>query len=202
MSIDTTVMSRSLLALALTLTLGTPALSARTTVILDPGHGGSDNGAFWHGQREKVLNLDVALRVERILKSRGVPTVLTRRSDVYVTTNQRAAIANRYRSALFVSIHFNASSNRSARGIETFYYSARGRTIAANIQRSLMSRMRQSTDRGIKYKGYSVLVKTRCPAVLVECGFLSNSWENRRCADPAIRQIIAEQIAQGILRSL
>ncbi len=85
---------------------------AGKTVVIDPGHGGRDNGAKWGGIAEKDLNLDVARRVEALLKERGIPVVMTRRSDAYVSLDSRAAVANRYKNSLFVSIHFNAVNNR------------------------------------------------------------------------------------------
>ena len=170
---------------------------AAKTVILDPGHGGRDNGAKWGGIAEKDLNLDVARRVEALLKKRGIPVVMTRRSDTYVSIESRAAKANRYKDSLFVSIHFNAVTNRSITGIETFYLSPRGSKLAGSIQRRLAQRIR-TNDRGTKKHHYAVLKKTRGVAVLVECGFISNGWERKRCASSWYKDILAQEIASGI----
>ena len=169
-----------------------------TTVVLDPGHGGHDNGAKWGGIPEKKLTLDVAKRVETLLKKKGIRTVLTRTTDKFVTLDGRAAISNRYRSPIFVSIHFNAHWNRSIKGIETFYMSSAGRSLASRIQGRLMARIR-TTNRGIKSKSFAVLRKTRGTAVLVECSFLSNSWERQRCASSWYRQLVAQSIYEGIV---
>ncbi len=177
------------------LTLG--ALLAGPVVVLDPGHGGVDNGARWYGVAEKTLNLDVAKRVERLLKARGIPVVMTRRTDTYVTLDQRAAIANRHAGSIFVSIHFNAHTNRTIKGIETFYVSNRGRNLASAIQRRLARRIR-TEDRGCKRHHYAVLTKTRGVAALVECGFISNKWECDRCNTTWFRDILAQEIASGI----
>ena len=171
--------------------------SAAKTVIIDPGHGGRDNGAKWGGVAEKDLNLDVARRVEALLKKRKIPVVMTRRSDVFVSLDARAAKANRYKDSLFVSIHFNAFTNLKVTGIETFYLSQRGSKLANSIQRRLAKRI-STRDRGTKKRHYGVLKKTRGVAVLVECGFISNGWERKRCASSWYKDILAQEIASGI----
>jgi len=170
---------------------------AKTVVVLDPGHGGKDNGARWYGISEKTLNLDVAKRVEVLLKKRGIPVVMTRRTDSFVSLDYRAKIANRHAHSIFVSIHFNAHSNRSIKGIETFYISSKGKNLAQNIQKRLANRI-NTNDRGSKKHHFAVLTKTRGVAALVECGFISNHWENRRCATTWFRDILAQEIASGI----
>lgn len=169
-------------------------------VVLDPGHGGSDKGSNWYGVYEKSLNLDVAKRIEELLKEEtGITTVLTRRTDAFVSLEERVAISNREGNSIFVSIHFNGHVNRSITGIETFYYgSSRGRSLATKIQSSLMSRMK-TKNRGVHSCMFKVLRTTKAPAALVECGFLSNSWERNRCNQAWIRQALADQIAKGIV---
>lgn len=186
-----------LLTICLALT-GTVAGARFSTVVIDPGHGGKDKGAYWGGVRESHLNMKVAKDLEILLKKRGIRTVMTRRSDVFVSLGSRAAIANRYRSAVFVSIHFNAHRTTSIRGAETFYWGTTGRMIAGAIQRRLAPRLR-TVNRGIRRHGFTVLVKTRCPAVLVECGFISNSRERGRCATRWYQQTAARAIYDGLM---
>lgn len=169
-----------------------------STVIIDPGHGGRDKGAYWGGVRESTLNLKVANQLESLLKKRGIRTVMTRRSNVFVSLQRRADIANRYRSAVFVSIHFNASTNTSIKGAETFYWGTTGRMIAGAIQRRLPARV-QTRNRGARRHGFTVLTKTRCPAVLVECGFISNSRERMRCSTQWYQQTAARAIYDGLM---
>jgi N-acetylmuramoyl-L-alanine amidase len=94
-------------------------------VVLDPGHGGTNSGAFgrYVGTYEKTLTLDLARRVERFLRQwrPDLRIVLTRTRDRYLTLNQRVRRANKAGAALFVSIHFNASVTRSQRGHVTFF---------------------------------------------------------------------------------
>ncbi|MGH9162956.1 MAG: N-acetylmuramoyl-L-alanine amidase family protein, partial [Vicinamibacteraceae bacterium] len=89
-------------------------------VVIDPGHGGHDPGTRSNGVVESELVLDVALRLEQLLKQRGVDVVLTRRTDVFIPLEERTEMANQHKADLFLSIHANASRNRSARGIETY----------------------------------------------------------------------------------
>ncbi len=177
--------------------------SAFRTVIIDPGHGGHDRGGI-PGQRigEKYLALDVSLRLNRILRSRGFRTVLTRQSDVFVSLPQRVAIANRYRgaNAIFVSVHFNSAYREGARGFETFYYGSSGSRMAYRIQRRLL-RTYPTEDRGVKRRGFYVLRHCRIPAVLVECGFLTNGIEARQSLKASHRQRLAEAIAYGLIES-
>jgi N-acetylmuramoyl-L-alanine amidase len=93
-------------------------------IVIDPGHGGHDPGTRAHGTTEAAVVLDIALRLERLLKKEsGLDVVLTRRTDVFIPLEQRTAIANREGADLFLSIHANASRNASARGVETYYLS-------------------------------------------------------------------------------
>jgi N-acetylmuramoyl-L-alanine amidase len=169
-----------------------------STVVIDAGHGGKDGGSVWHGLVEKKLCLDVAKRVEAGLKSRGVKTVMTRRTDSFVELDQRARLANRVPSSIFVSIHFNGSRKTLISGGEVYYRSPRGRTLASAVSRTLKSRV-PGGSRGIFQGDFKVLRETRMPAVLVECGYISNKREAGRCADPAHRQKLADAIVSGLL---
>ena len=189
------------IAIAACCLLRTAVLAAAfsfTTVVIDAGHGGKDGGAVWNGLLERELTLDVARRLDGALRAKGLRTVMTRKGDSTVELSDRAAIANRTRSSVFVSIHFNACRDRAAAGIETHYRSARGRGLAGFIQRAL-DRNVTGANRGLGYADYKVLRETRMSAVLVECGFISNKKEATLCASPAHRQKLAEAIAAGLL---
>lgn len=177
---------------------GSLAEAKITTVVIDPGHGGKDKGAFWGGIRESHLALQVAQRTEALLKRRGMRTVMTRRSDVFVSLPSRVSIANRQRNAVFVSIHFNACPDSRFRGVETFYWGPAGKSFASQIQKRLAQRTK-TLNRGVKRKGYRVLVHTRCPAVLVECGFISHPGERARCRTAAYQQAVAQSICDGVM---
>jgi N-acetylmuramoyl-L-alanine amidase len=123
---------------------------------------------------------------------------MTRKSDYFVPLPTRAAISNRQRGAVFVSIHYNWARNSSAQGTETFYHSSRSYPLAANIQRELS---RHSNNRGVKRARFHVLRNNVRPAVLVEGGFLSNSAEARKVRSPFYRQRLADAIVRGIVKS-
>ena len=182
--------------------VASPAANVRRTpkslrVIIDAGHGGKDRGAVWGGVRESDLNLKVARRVETSLKSRGYPVTMIRRSDVFVDLRRRSEISNRYRNCIFISIHFNATSHTGVRGAETFYVGKRGRFLAKTIQSHLVNTLKVR-DRGYKFKRFSVLNDTLCPAVLVECGFISNSYERSRCNSSSYQAAVARSIVSAV----
>ena len=175
------------------------ALTAAPTVVIDAGHGGHDRGGM-PGQRvpEKGYALDVAKRVDSLLRNSGFRTVLTRRGDYFVTLADRCAIANRNSRAVFVSIHFNGAPNRDASGIETYYSSGReSLALATAIHKKVLSST-GAENRWVRSRGLYVLRHSRMPAVLCELGFLTNSEESRRIASSAYRQRLAAAIASAI----
>jgi N-acetylmuramoyl-L-alanine amidase len=173
---------------------------AHGTIVIDAGHGGFDRGGV-PGQRiaEKDKTLDVALRLRRILQADGYRVVMTRDRDVFIPLGTRTAIANAYRGASFVSIHFNCSSRAGANGIETYYYRSDSANLAASIHRNVIAGA-PTENRGIRRRGFFVLRRTAIPSVLVECGFLTNPTEGRLAQTDSYRQKLAEQIARGIRR--
>lgn len=170
-----------------------------STVVIDPGHGGFDQGGI-PGQKvpEKMVALDTALRLQKLLERAGLRTVMTRSTDVFVPLSMRSAIANAQSDAIFVSIHYNASPRSGACGIETYSENNRGAALAARIQRQIINRV-STENRGIRSAEYYVLRKCRLPAVLVECGFLTNPVEAQLALTPSYREEVAEQIAAGII---
>jgi N-acetylmuramoyl-L-alanine amidase len=174
------------------------ASASSTVVVIDPGHGGFDRGGI-PGQRvaEKTMTLDVALRLRNVLRARGYHVIMTRDTDVFVPLPTRVAIANSYRHAIFVCIHFNAARRRSANGIETYFYGKDSLPLASAIH-YFVAGGAPTPNRGVRRRGYYVLRKTRVPAVLVECGFLTNPFETRYVLNASYRQKLADEIARGI----
>lgn len=196
-------------------------LNPLPTVVLDPGHGGKDDGARANGLVEKNLSLDVALRVEKILKPFNFPVEVTRRDDTFISLEDRATIANKLENAIFVSIHFNHAPDHSSTGVETFYASQKippepewtwvgffnkpepqqldnGETLAGFIQAALVMRT-DAVNRGIKGRELYVVRHTRCPAVLVEGGFINNPLEAQMISNDSYRERLARAIAEGIM---
>jgi N-acetylmuramoyl-L-alanine amidase len=169
------------------------------TVVIDAGRGGFDRGGI-PGQRvaEKTMALDVAQRLRKKLREAGYQVIMTRDSDFFVPLPARVAIANAHRDAIFVCIHFNASTRAGANGIETYYYGNDSARLAANIHRHVVAGT-NSENRGIRRRGYYVLRRTSIPAVLVECGFLTNPTEARLALQSSYRDGLADRIADGIM---
>lgn len=169
------------------------------TVVLDPGHGGHDRGAAVGYVFEKHMALDTARRVEQLLRAKGFKVVMTRSTDVFIPLPGRAAIGNRYGNAIFVSVHYNYSRGGSGHGLETYYCQDKSYQLAGYIQ-AYMIQDTHMENRGVKHANFHVIKNTtRNPAVLVECGFVSNSSERSGMMNGAYREKIAEGIAKGIL---
>ncbi len=169
------------------------------TVVLDPGHGAHDRGAAIGYVYEKHLALDTARRVEQLLKKEGLKVIMTRSRDVFIPLQDRSATGNRPGNAIFVSIHYNYNRGGSGSGAETYYHFSSSYMLAAYIQAYLVQRTNM-INRGVKSAGFHVIrATTKNPAVLVECGFVSNSSERARMLTGEYRAKIAEGIAQGIV---
>ncbi len=168
------------------------------TVVIDAGHGGSDTGTRSRLCTEKSAALDVALKVDARLRSAGFHTVLTRKGDYFIELNDRARVSNRQRNAVFVSIHFNESSRRSIAGTEIYYKSGVSLPLAQRILNNICSQT-GSARRGVRTANFRVLKLNEYPAVLVECGYMSNRSEARRCASADYRSRLAAAIADGLI---
>lgn len=177
---------------------GTLGAGAFGTVVVDPGHGGHDlGGRSVAGLNEKDLALDTAKRLKKALEWRGFRVVITRNADYFITLGQRVATSHATGDSIFVSVHYNWDSGRSGHGVETYYYLPRAARLAANVEREL-PRAYGTRDRGVKQRGFYVLRRNRRPAILVECGFVSNPSENAVLQTGSGRQRIADAIARGI----
>jgi N-acetylmuramoyl-L-alanine amidase len=191
------------------------------TVVVDPGHGGKDDGTKWRGLAEKDLTLDVGLRLDRLLKVAGFPTVLTRRDDVFVPLSERVRLANQYGDAVFVSIHFNSDPGGSSSGIQTHFARHKdlsdpdwawaglfapqdpaapdtSESLAGAIQTSATSRT-EARNRGVYENDFYVIHHTKCPAALVEGGFVSNAFEAQLLRNDEYRERLAQGIAEGVM---
>jgi N-acetylmuramoyl-L-alanine amidase len=187
------------------------------TVVIDPGHGGQDSGASSHNLTEKVVTLDLGVRLARELQKFGFKTLLTRDADNYVSLADRVIFASTVRNAIFVSLHCNFTPDPAARGIEIYRCSqkvgegrifvkiggseeALDRTeerLAQCIGDSVVQTIHVEM-RGAKTANFFVVRNLNYPAVLVESGFLTNGDEARRLASAAYRQQLAESLAAGI----
>lgn len=195
-----------------------------TTVVLDPGHGGHDRGAISKFGFEKDFALDVALRARKMLEQAGYKVVMTRSTDVFIPLEKRPAVANNIANSIFVSIHFNSTNtNPDARGFEIYSMAPRGApatndsrpserdlreepgngldlpssALAGSVFHALLGHV-PMVDRGIKHARFAVLRLSTTPAILVECGFVSNKAESTLISSSAWRSHVAEAIVDGV----
>jgi N-acetylmuramoyl-L-alanine amidase len=193
------------------------------TVVLDPGHGGFDQGAMSVLGNEKDFALDVVLRARELLVRAGYNVRLTRSGDVFIPLESRAGFASRQTGSVFISVHFNSGAREDAAGIETYCLAPRGVPATNDLFPSLydfrpcLGNMRDpenialttamhsaliirtgAPDRGIKRARFVVLRDSNIPGVLIEGGFLSNTTDRLRIATAAYRQLMAQAILQGV----
>ncbi|MFN2476116.1 MAG: N-acetylmuramoyl-L-alanine amidase [Chthoniobacterales bacterium] len=175
------------------------AIAPFSTVVIDAGHGGGDPGGISQNIiPEKNVALDVAKRLQANLRRAGLNTVMTRADDRFIPLNQRVAIANSYRDAIFMCIHFNSATRRGARGVETFFNAPTEANLAFRVQQNLAATT-TGQNRGVKRAGFRVLRNTRMRAVLTECGFLTNPEDAAMANNPRYRETLARQIASAIV---
>lgn len=182
----------------------------RMRVCIDPGHGGKDPGAIGkNNTREKDITLAIAKKLKFILEDgTNAKVILTRESDILPWGEKsvkedlkaRCDIANKNLVDIFVSIHCNSSKNEFARGVETFYYktSQKGFLLAVEVQKSIIESIK-TINRGVKFADFFVLRATKMPAILIECGFLSNPEEEKMLNNQNYQTQIGLAIAKGIV---
>jgi N-acetylmuramoyl-L-alanine amidase len=170
------------------------------TIVIDAGHGGKDPGAISsYGYDEKTVNLDVALRIAQILKDKGLRVIMTRNNDEFIELEGRAAIANRNRADIFISIHADSCATSSKNGF-TVYVERSSSSASASLANAINNRMAQTgiNSNGVRKADYRVLTHTGCPAVLIELGYLSNYWEAKQLKNKDIQKKLAYAITDGI----
>ncbi len=199
-----------------------PAESASfPIVVIDAGHGGEDGGAVGeNGVYEKDLNLSIAKTLDEMLRACGVKTVMTRTEDVLLYDRNsnyqgqkkvqdlatRRAIAERYESAIFISIHMNSFPQTQYNGLQV-YYSTNNPTsaqLAEQIQSLVKDSLLPENRRAIKPAGSNIYLLNRlnCSAVLIECGFLSNPEECAHLSDENYRRRLAQTLCVAIMNYL
>lgn len=181
------------------------------TILLDPGHGGSDSGAVgYSGVTEASVTLPVAQKTRDILQRAGANVVMTRNTDVDVYGRDASArqelqarvdVGARAGADVFVSIHCNAFSSPTANGMETYYYggSSEGERLATLLNEELAEAC-GLYNRGVKSANFYVMKHSAMPASLIELGFVTNPREEAKLADDAYQETLAEAIARGIER--
>ncbi len=197
-----------------------PPQSVRT-IVIDPGHGGRDEGTRGSRYTEKEVVLAISRHLAWILRQRGFQVHLTRTLDEFIPLRRRAEMAREAGADIFVSVHANSAADSSVRGFETFILPPAGTPgtytnravnvkrpgndfdkqnlrLAYEIQRRSVVRT-GTVDRGVKHALMEVLRPLSCPGVLVEVGFMSNRREERKLGDTDYQRQVAHGIAEGII---
>lgn len=203
------------------LTQGEPGTKTLPVVILDPGHGGEDGGAVASdGSLEKDINLNIALQMRDILQAMGVSVIMTRETDVAIydagteglrqkkvsDIHNRTALLNETENAVLLSIHQNKYPQASVWGTQVFYSQNTDESmlIAQEIQDCVIAMLQPENHRKIKPAGTNLylLYHAERPAVMVECGFLSNAQECAKLKNSQYQKQIAFVIACAVLPHL
>lgn len=183
-------------------------------IVLDAGHGGIDPGKIGtKGSLEKDINLKIVLKLRDRLKKDGAEVVLTRENEegLYSDTDRnkklsdmtkRVSIINNAGADMIVSIHQNSFPKASAAGGQVFYYktSVKGKNIALRIQEQLKQLSKGNEREAAANTDYYILKKSDIPAVIVECGFLSNPSEEQLLNSEEYREKLVDAIAKGLIR--
>ncbi len=187
-------------------------------ILLDAGHGGEDGGAGENGVQEKDVNLAVALQLREFLEMSGFRVVMTRETDVSIhddsastirekkvsDLHNRLKLIEQYPGCTFISIHQNQFEQSQYHGAQMFYSKndERSKLLAEKLQQSFVSLLQPDNEREVKAatKDIYLLWNAQVPAVIVECGFLSNPEEAAKLKDPGYQKDLAFTIYTGFLR--
>lgn len=182
-------------------------------IVIDPGHGGIDPGKIGVGESlEKEINLSIAMHTKKVLEEEGYGVILTRSDGdgLYADTDRnkkasdmkkRCEIIENAGADIVISIHQNSFTDSEVSGAQVFYYrhSKEGKLLADCIQQNLIKMVDNSNTRVSKAnEDYYMLLHTKCPAVIVECGFLSNPAEEKLLLSEEYQKSIARAITAGI----
>ena len=192
------------------------------TIVIDPGHGGKDQGAAGKKYKEKDITLQIAKKLKNILVSKGFKVYLTRESDSDLDLDMRPEKCRSVGADIFISIHCNAVGKRDISGIETFAMTPEGAPSTSDTKPKIVkekgnasnknnyllaynvhSKLINSTgtvDRGVKHARFVVLRNAPCTALLVETGFISNSYEESKLGSLDYQEKVANAIANGLTR--
>lgn len=182
---------------------------AKKIIVIDPGHGGFDPGKTGtNGENEKVINLKISQKLQEYLEQSGSYVILTRETDEALGDNKnedfkkRKEIVNESEADILVSIHQNSFPKINAKGAQVFYYnsSESGKLLAQCIQDNIYNIADSSNQRQIKANtDYYMLRVSKIPAVIVECGFLSNTEDEAKLNTEEYQQKMAWAIYSGIV---
>lgn len=187
-------------------TIATPVTNR--AIIIDAGHGGGDPGAIGdNGSLEKDINLSISLKLQQFIEQNGGTVLMTRVEDEMLGGNKRDDMKIRKRlreensGDVFISIHLNSFPEESCKGAQTFYANnEESKALAEKIQKNMVKFLDESNSRiAKKLTDVYLLKNVNIPSVIVECGFLSNSIEEKLLMDEDYQSKVAFSIYSGIL---
>ncbi|MBW2052725.1 MAG: N-acetylmuramoyl-L-alanine amidase [Deltaproteobacteria bacterium] len=169
-------------------------------ILIDPGHGGHDNGAAYGFAEEDDLNLSIGYLLSYELQINGHETRISRQSDIFVSLADRVAMANEWPADLFVSVHCDAFHKKTASGMSVHIYERTtvSEPLGRAISDSLAHRFPDRKQRGVRRSNFQVIRETDCPACLVECEFLSNPDARKWLTEPSNQIALARTISAGV----
>lgn len=187
-------------------------------VVIDPGHGGADPGKVGtNGAKEKDVNLAIGKALQSVLEEKGFEVVMTRTEDMVLgdgskfskigDLNKRCEIINsayeKNKECIMISLHQNSFAQESVHGAQSFYFqrSENSKALGEKMQEELNKTV--NTERAKKAKpndSYYILINSKCPGIIVECGFLSNHTEAGKLVDKKYQKDLAEILCRGIMK--
>lgn len=185
------------------------------TVVIDPGHGGDDPGKIGvNKEKEKDVNLAISKKLFQVLNEQGYKVVLTRSEDVVLgdgdkfskisDLNKRCEIINNAyeenNKCIMVSIHQNSFTQTSVHGAQSFYFqrSEQSKLLGETLQKILNEKVNEKEKKAKPNDSYYILINSKCPGIIVECGFLSNSDEATKLTNETYQKELAEILSEGI----
>lgn len=194
--------------------------NSRKTITIDPGHGGIDGGSSGAGILEKDINLQVSLKLNNILKDKGMNVVMTRKKDISLESksnlktsryrkdlNARKKIIDNNNSTAFVSLHVDSYKQPNVRGVKIFYYPTSkdsknlAESICNKINKIVFDDFLNTTDAKavIETGNYYLLRESKSPGVIIEIGFITNPIDNKLVQSQDYQYNMAKAIAEGLL---
>ncbi len=177
--------------------------TSELTVVIDPGHGGSENGAIGClGDKEKDINLEIAIELKKILENNGINAILTRECDANVSLNDRVRFAKDNCANIFVSIHLNSIPDikmdiHKNRGTSVYYYNQNSKDLAKFVHQSVTSKLGTRKD-GIRTASFAVIRPTDYVGILVETAYMTNPHDSVLYKSENFAENAAQGIADGI----
>lgn len=171
------------------------------SVVIDPGHGGTDPGNVNNGRQEKSYCLAVSLLLKQALEGDGVSVKMTRSTDVAIGLSERAAFANNLHADLFISKHNDSFSDPAVNGVSVHIYPSTKGTETEAIANKVLNAICAATgqvNKGVRFSDFAVLRETNMPAMLIEGGFNTNVAESAKMADAAFQKLQAEAVAKAV----